>query len=42
MIEFVDAALLDGNLATCAVAEILHQVYNQDNYHVLITMDGYN
>jgi len=42
MIDFIDIALQDGQLATCAIAEILQQVYNQDKYQVLITMDGYN
>lgn len=42
MIEFIDIALEDGNLATNAIAEILDQVYNQDEHHVLVTLDGYN
>jgi hypothetical protein len=29
-------------LATNAIAEILEQIYNQDNYHVLVTLDGFN
>ena len=42
MIDFIDIALEDGNLATNAIAEILDQAYNQDDHHVLIVLDGYN
>lgn len=42
MIDFIDVALEDGNLATNAIAEILEQVYHQDGRHVLVTLDGYN
>lgn len=42
MIDFIDIALADENLATNAIAEILDQVYHQDKYHVLVTLDGYN
>ena len=42
MIEFIDVALEDGNLATNAIAEILDQVYAQDKHQVLVLLDGYN
>lgn len=42
MIEFIDAAIEDGNLATSAIAEILDQVYHQDDHHVLVLLDGFN
>lgn len=42
MIDFIDVAIADGNLATNAIAEILDQLYNQDKHHVLVTLDGYN
>lgn len=42
MIDFIDVAIEDGNLATNAIAEILDQVYHQDDRHVLVLLDGYN
>ena len=29
-------------LATNAIAEILEQLYHQDDHHILFTLDGYN
>lgn len=28
--------------ATCAIAEIMHQLYNTDEYNVLVAIDGYS
>jgi len=42
IMDIIDAAQKDPNLATCAIAEILDQLYHQDDYHVLSTLDGYN
>ena len=42
LMDIVKAGLEDPLLATCAVAEILEQLYHQDEHHVLCTLDGYN
>lgn len=42
IIDIIDTAIADPMLATNAIAEVLEQLYNQDQFHVLFTMDGYN
>ena len=42
IMDIVQAGIADPNLATNAIAEILDQLYHQDNFQVLCTLDGYN
>ena len=42
MIDFIDAAMKDPYLATNAIAELMLQIYQQDQHHVLVTLDGFN
>lgn len=42
IMDIIEAGQADPMLATNAIAEILEQLYHQDNYHVLFTLDGYN
>ena len=42
LIDIVEAGIADPILATNAIAEILEQLYHQDDHHVLFTLDGYN
>ena len=42
LIELVDAGIEDPEVATCALAEILEQLYQTDKHQTLITIDGYN
>ena len=39
MIEIVDAGINDHYIAISCLAEILHQMYNTDQYQTLITID---
>lgn len=40
--DFIKVALEDEYLATNAIAELLLQVYSQDQRHVLVVLDGFN
>jgi hypothetical protein len=42
IIDIINYAILDPMLATNALAEIFEQLRNQDKYHILFTLDGYN
>lgn len=42
IMDIVKAGKEDPLLATCAIAEILEQLYNQDKVHVLACLDGFN
>jgi hypothetical protein len=41
LIEIADYGIENPEQATCAIAEILHQLYNQDETNVLVAIDGY-
>jgi hypothetical protein len=42
IMDIVEAGKKDPMLATNAIAEILEQLYHQDKFQVLCTLDGYN
>jgi hypothetical protein len=42
LMDIIDAGVKDPHLATNAIGEVLHQLYNQDRIQVLFTYDGYN
>ena len=42
LIEIVEAGIENPEIATCAFAEVLEQLYHSDKYQTLITIDGYN
>ena len=42
MIEICDFGIKNPDLATCALAECLEQLYHTDNYKVLMTVDNLN
>lgn len=42
LIDIVEAGIENPEIATCAFAEVLEQLYNTDKYQTLVTVDGYN
>ena len=42
IMDIIEGGIADPMLATNAIAEVYEQVYNQDDHHVLVTLDGYN
>jgi len=42
LLDIANAGIKNERLATSAIAEIVHQLYNQDHKHVLISIDQYS
>lgn len=42
LIEIANYGIENSDYATCAIAEIVNQLYNQDETNVLIAIDGYS